>query len=77
MVASTRPRRVALNGGPHLSVAHDDACFVTFFELDIFSEKCMTEAIDGISNQISSCSAESWSSFVCSLLLGMFHEGFV
>ena len=37
----------------------------------------MSEAVDGTINQISSSSFEWWSSFVCSLLVALFREGFL
>ena len=33
MVPSIRFRREVSNGGPHLSVAYDLSCFMTYFEL--------------------------------------------
>ena len=36
----------------------------------------MNEAVNGTINQISSSSVEWWSSFVCSLHVALFHEGF-
>ena len=36
----------------------------------------MNEAVNGTINQISSSSIEWWSSFVCSLHVALFHEGF-
>ena len=34
MVPSIRSRRVVSNGGPHLSVAHDLTCCMTYLGLD-------------------------------------------